>query len=55
VNSVLRLGEEEPRRIESEPAFRRMMKESGEAMRAGRYITHEEVVRRLQTARSRTR
>jgi predicted transcriptional regulator len=41
------LSEEDLERIESDPEFRRMMKESEEDIRAGRFITHEEAMRRL--------
>lgn len=49
------LSEEELERIESDPSFRRMMKESAEDIRAGRYITHDEAIKRLQTGRLRAR
>jgi hypothetical protein len=49
------LSEEELERIESDLEFRRMMKESEEDVRAGRYITHEEAMRRLHSGRARSR
>jgi hypothetical protein len=49
------LSEGELKRIESDPEFRRMMKESEEDIRNGRYITHEEAMQRLRAGRARSR
>jgi uncharacterized protein YdeI (YjbR/CyaY-like superfamily) len=40
------LTEEELKRLEEDPQFRRMMKEADDAEREGRWIAHEEVLRR---------
>jgi hypothetical protein len=52
---VTNLSEQELERIEADPEFRRMMRQSEEDIRAGRYITHDEVMRRLHAGRARTR
>jgi hypothetical protein len=52
---VTTLSEQELERIELDPEFRRMMRQSEEDIRAGRYITHDEAMRRLRAGRARTR
>lgn len=44
------ISEAELARIEADPEFRRMMKDSEDDMRHGRYITHKEAIRLLRAA-----
>jgi hypothetical protein len=47
------ITERDLERIEADPRFQRMMEDSEEDMRAGRYITDEEMVSRVQARRKR--